>query len=1097
MAGSEAQGFKERPQRKGKKYKAKKVSAEGGPSKAAAAAKKVPKAVWPGAVSDAPPLEANAPKPGLYSSSKDGAVPGELLGITADPRWEDLSQEEMRAQYLELDRARHPPPVEDAKGEDGESADGGGGQSEDEVGEEEDADPEQREWRKRGRQQRERLQQLEVEQEVRQKMCAAAMAVLTAQLWHAGRAAVQDAIAAASYVRHCSRSATTVSPTAAGSSPLDTMRDDELPPVLRLLWNAYAEAGESTADLLRVGGGAGDGTASDAEGVGGGEAALHRAVRSAVQVASRVPAPLHVVGFSSAVKTAMHSRVLNPGIVHWLGCRDPATGDSRPWSNPGGAKEASPQVVVTMSTVQSGEPSHVTGHNEFARQTCMTRDQADGWYCLDFQQMAVSPSGYTIRYGNSDGSCSCPRSWELQGSHDGLAFEPIKVHKDDPALNCDYAMGSWDLPPPAFAAGMPAFRYLRLQMKPEGSKSKKNYFALNGFEVFGAVFPAEEAGVVNGAGGWSPDAAGGVVAAAAVKAPAHPPPVGAFSLGGAGPPRASAFSFGGAGPPASAAGGGFAPAAAGGRAKPEAAPKMVLFSGAFPAERAGEMKVKAVAAAGKFRCLDPNGVAYRRSMSMGDRFTGCRGPDHHEVVVATLVDGGKWLQLAEPAADGTVLFLPLHSAAARSFEALDGELGADHVRAGTKVWHGRTYHETAVAEGLPRASGAEPDGVYYWELQASSELSGALAVGVAFVANPLGPIGLDSGLGHDKYGWGYRAEGKTRHDSMLVQYGKAWKPLDVIGVELDFTEAGALRAGRKRGTLKFFQNGEDLGVAFDGLLATLSSLAQLQGKSHLDPAHANFAPALSLHGEKDTLTLLPTPESKQHVAAAKAAGAAAAMGAGTASAAAAGALASCTVLAAPGHGRIAGRAAAKALLRQVQARACFLLHLRSATPLPDGLCRPDGRRGPEPGERAAAAGERPAQQEQDSMEESGMDESGDTGAAAPAGVGRARPSPAAEAEPAERGGQPPPKRAPSAAARVGGGGPRLDRSFSVMSPRDIADASKPKLPPASPTGVAKEGGSPRADPRVAASSGAPPAAAAAAAAAAAGGGGVRGRGQRR
>ncbi|CAN0546003.1 unnamed protein product, partial [Ectocarpus sp. 12 AP-2014] len=98
-------------------------------------------------------------------------------------------------------------------------------------------------------------------------------------------------------------------------------------------------------------------------------------------------------------------------------------------------------------------------------------------------------------------------------------------------------------------------------------------------------------------------------------------------------------------------------------------------------------------------------------------------------------------------------------------------------------------------------------GSNYWELHLDKSATSYLFIGVATRDADLATF-----LGGDDHGWGFIGDRALYHKRTKVKaYGERFSQGDTIGINLNMD----------RGTLSFSKNGQDLGVAFDGLVGSL------------------------------------------------------------------------------------------------------------------------------------------------------------------------------------------------------------------------------------------------------------------------------------
>lgn len=105
-----------------------------------------------------------------------------------------------------------------------------------------------------------------------------------------------------------------------------------------------------------------------------------------------------------------------------------------------------------------------------------------------------------------------------------------------------------------------------------------------------------------------------------------------------------------------------------------------------------------------------------------------------------------------------------------------------------------------------RASHPFSSGCHHWTVRIDKCVSKNIFIGICTSDSALGNY-----VGSDMFSWGYLANRAIWHNKSKVKaYGEQFKEGDVVGAKLD------LRPGMG-GSLSFFRNGRNLGVAVDGL----------------------------------------------------------------------------------------------------------------------------------------------------------------------------------------------------------------------------------------------------------------------------------------
>jgi hypothetical protein len=202
------------------------------------------------------------------------------------------------------------------------------------------------------------------------------------------------------------------------------------------------------------------------------------------------------------------------GLFYWLGSK----GKTVPWGNPGEAG-----IVTCTASTLANQPASKPAWAICGRETvrCVTLPQPKQWMAVDLRDKRIQPSHYTLRHYDSWDS-EALRTWQFEGSVDGVNWDILRAHYNDGALNKKGATHTW-----VITNAPKAYRFLRIAQT--GVNSNNNhYLSLSGLEVYGVLTDA-------GVGG------GGAASSPPNGPPAVPPRQGSISLppGGAVPYGAS------------------------------------------------------------------------------------------------------------------------------------------------------------------------------------------------------------------------------------------------------------------------------------------------------------------------------------------------------------------------------------------------------------------------------------------------------------------------------------------------------------------------------------------------------------------------------
>jgi len=164
------------------------------------------------------------------------------------------------------------------------------------------------------------------------------------------------------------------------------------------------------------------------------------------------------------------------GILYFLGTK----GNTVPYENPAAATPV-PQVTVTTSGLMhdSTHQNAVVGRN---LERCVTKQDDNAWFCVDFGDKWIQPCHYSIRHYLSWDS-ECLRNWVIEASNDGRTWDIVRRHNKDESLKLKGEMATWPLPNKGDA------RYSKWRIRMTGSNSNRHkYLACSGMEFYGKLF---------------------------------------------------------------------------------------------------------------------------------------------------------------------------------------------------------------------------------------------------------------------------------------------------------------------------------------------------------------------------------------------------------------------------------------------------------------------------------------------------------------------------------------------------------------------------------------------------------------------------------
>lgn len=160
------------------------------------------------------------------------------------------------------------------------------------------------------------------------------------------------------------------------------------------------------------------------------------------------------------------------GIIYNLG----SAGGLIEFLNPG-LKDV--RLVSVRSSILMGDsqPAHYWIGRTLVR--CVTAQQMNSWFSVDFMDATVTPTHYTLRhYASWD--TEALRNWVLEGSLDGNEWTTLSTHKNDSTLNKKGMFYTWKI-----RIQKPS-RIFRLRLT--GFNSNQHlYLACSGFELYGKL----------------------------------------------------------------------------------------------------------------------------------------------------------------------------------------------------------------------------------------------------------------------------------------------------------------------------------------------------------------------------------------------------------------------------------------------------------------------------------------------------------------------------------------------------------------------------------------------------------------------------------
>ena len=163
------------------------------------------------------------------------------------------------------------------------------------------------------------------------------------------------------------------------------------------------------------------------------------------------------------------------GLLHWIGTNGRTASD---WVNPA----TYGLVVVTSSEGRSlpyGKLEDILSRDASAL-NCHTNDDRRAWFAVDLG-VWLQPTHYTLRHARGYGR-SALRSWQLQGSRDGVNWVVLAEHRGDERLGEPGSTATWKI-----EGGGGEVRHVRIQQMGRNASAQTHYLSLSGFEIYGTA----------------------------------------------------------------------------------------------------------------------------------------------------------------------------------------------------------------------------------------------------------------------------------------------------------------------------------------------------------------------------------------------------------------------------------------------------------------------------------------------------------------------------------------------------------------------------------------------------------------------------------
>merc|ERR1719228_3009966 len=113
---------------------------------------------------------------------------------------------------------------------------------------------------------------------------------------------------------------------------------------------------------------------------------------------------------------------------------------------------------------------------------CHTNDDRRAWFAIDLG-VWIHPKSYTLRHARGYGRRAV-RSWQLQGSRDGVNWVVLSDHSNDERLGEPGSTATWTIDGGGAGGG---YRHVRIQQMGRNASAQTHYLSLSGFEIYGQV----------------------------------------------------------------------------------------------------------------------------------------------------------------------------------------------------------------------------------------------------------------------------------------------------------------------------------------------------------------------------------------------------------------------------------------------------------------------------------------------------------------------------------------------------------------------------------------------------------------------------------
>lgn len=116
-----------------------------------------------------------------------------------------------------------------------------------------------------------------------------------------------------------------------------------------------------------------------------------------------------------------------------------------------------------------------------------SEDHAHSFLCLDFRNMRVAPTSYSIQSSGQESGCHHPKSWVFEVSNDAIHWKIVDRRTRDKDLNGFRVISNFPLASPEYEG----YRFVRLRQTGPTWRGTNN-LVLSSFEIFGTLIEGKD-----------------------------------------------------------------------------------------------------------------------------------------------------------------------------------------------------------------------------------------------------------------------------------------------------------------------------------------------------------------------------------------------------------------------------------------------------------------------------------------------------------------------------------------------------------------------------------------------------------------------------